>query len=939
MATDDAKLVIELEARIRDFERNFAKANKTANDNWRGIEARGSQAAKKLETTFADATKNISNSLNAPLLGGGIAAAVAAKQIQQLADAWTSAGNKIKAAGINDAMAEAARVDVSDIAQRSRTDFNAVADLYARLTRTGKDLGKSQGEVTVATETVAKALKLTGASAQETESTLVQLGQALGSGRLQGDELRSLLENAPLLARAIGKEFNVTVGELKSLGEQGQLVSGRVFDALVKAAPEISRAFAGTTATISDSFKSLEAAATRFVGQSGQVSAASKIVSGVIGGLANNFDTVASGAVALGAVLASRLIGAGLTPLVASMGVATATSTAGAAALGAVGIAGTRAAGGIVTASMAARALGGAFALLGGVPGAIILGIVSAIGYFSTKANEGGDVSARYAKALDEVRASADRANPAIRETGNAVDEVNRRMAQAPVAQAQAGLDATSRAAETLKIQIAASAVEIEKFSGKNIGADEKARLVELLNRALKDDADAAIQAAAEIERLGRVNPSFEGFFASTAGVLQRLGQIIAQAGAARIALAAAKDGAVSNDAAALARKEQTDLFKAGVQPVAPATDMINADPVIARIKVQRQVALAEMDETKRKIQEKQKAIYEQSLRDGGGLTLDEAGKAAQRIVAAEGAGRRGGGGGSGAEKRNDFDREEASMIRRTRATEAEARAIGLSTFEAAKAEASFRLLDSAQQAGIPITEELGARVDRLAASYATAKLHVEEAAQAVRAMDGLRSTIGDALGSFASDMRRGVDAATAFNNALGRIADRIQSILINKLVEGLFGGTGTSGGGIFGNIFGTLFGVSKLASGGHVRGPGTGTSDSIPALLSNGEFVVRASQAERFAPLLTAINDGKVARFADGGRVGGTIAASGLGKGAGSVTYKNEVTVNVQGGAGTPEQNSDLAAKIGKTMRSQLEAMIDQRMLQHSRAGGMLRR
>ena len=65
---------------------------------------------------------------------------------------------------------------------------------------------------------------------------------------------------------------------------------------------------------------------------------------------------------------------------------------------------------------------------------------------------------------------------------------------------------------------------------------------------------------------------------------------------------------------------------------------------------------------------------------------------------------------------------------------------------------------------------------------------------------------------------------------------------------------------------FTSIFG---FRSGGQVRGPGTSTSDSIPAMLSDGEFVIRAKAAQENLPLLQAINDGRVPRFNTGGLVG----------------------------------------------------------------------
>lgn len=81
--------------------------------------------------------------------------------------------------------------------------------------------------------------------------------------------------------------------------------------------------------------------------------------------------------------------------------------------------------------------------------------------------------------------------------------------------------------------------------------------------------------------------------------------------------------------------------------------------------------------------------------------------------------------------------------------------------------------------------------------------------------------------------------------------------------------------------------GVYGLATGGYIAGPGTGTSDSIPAMLSNGEYVLRSSAVDRVGVgVLNALNAGRVPRFADGGSVGGE-----TGKG---VTFGSSLILNV---------------------------------------------
>jgi len=78
------------------------------------------------------------------------------------------------------------------------------------------------------------AAKLAGASAMESSAAFRQLAQALGSGRLQGDEFRSIAEQVPTILAPIAKELGVTIGELKKFASEGKLTSDVVIRALKK---------------------------------------------------------------------------------------------------------------------------------------------------------------------------------------------------------------------------------------------------------------------------------------------------------------------------------------------------------------------------------------------------------------------------------------------------------------------------------------------------------------------------------------------------------------------------------------------------------------------------------------------------------------------------------------------------------------------------------
>ena len=101
------------------------------------------------------------------------------------------------------------------------------AQLYAALRGTG--IGLQQLEVLFVG--ISNAARLSGAGTQEAQAALLQLKQGLAAGVLQGDELRSVLEQLPAFAQAIAAQLNVNVGQLRKLGSEGKITSDIVFNA------------------------------------------------------------------------------------------------------------------------------------------------------------------------------------------------------------------------------------------------------------------------------------------------------------------------------------------------------------------------------------------------------------------------------------------------------------------------------------------------------------------------------------------------------------------------------------------------------------------------------------------------------------------------------------------------------------------------------------
>lgn len=184
-------------------------------------------------------------------LKGIIAGAFTVEALRRFTMEVAQAGQQIQmyqariAALVGSQQAASAQFDrLYGLSQKLGTELGTSVDVFQRLGQNADALGATNADITRVIETVTKLGKVGGVSAGEMSSGILQLGQALASGRLQGDELRSILENMPPLARAIADGLGVSVGALREMGSTGQLTGEKVFQALLKAGKTADEQFA-----------------------------------------------------------------------------------------------------------------------------------------------------------------------------------------------------------------------------------------------------------------------------------------------------------------------------------------------------------------------------------------------------------------------------------------------------------------------------------------------------------------------------------------------------------------------------------------------------------------------------------------------------------------------------------------------------------------------
>ncbi|MFA2891010.1 tape measure protein [Acinetobacter pittii] len=235
-------------------------------------------------------------------------------------DAYTGLQNRLKLVTNNQAELNKATEDTFRIAQKTHSAWDSVLQVYQRFSDNAKTLNLTMDDTARLTETVSKAVAISGASAEAADAALVQFGQALASGTLRGEELNSVMEQTPALAKAIAQGMGITVGELRSVAAEGKITSQEIVKALKNVQNDVDALFAKTDITIGQSLTLLNNEITKFVGEAGQGSGAAQALSGSIQVLAENLESISYVAILGGTALLTKAIATQVTALNTKLG-------------------------------------------------------------------------------------------------------------------------------------------------------------------------------------------------------------------------------------------------------------------------------------------------------------------------------------------------------------------------------------------------------------------------------------------------------------------------------------------------------------------------------------------------------------------------------------------------------------------------------------------
>ena len=272
--------------------------------------------------------KKSSDSANSSLKGL-IASAVSVAGVMKgldITDNYTNTIARLKM--INDGLQTQAQLNekVFQAAQRSRGNYTEMANAVAKMNLLAGDTFKTNDEAIAFTELLTKSLKVSGASQGEQSSAFLQLTQALAAGKLQGDEFRSIMENAPMVAQAIADFTGKSKGELKEMSAEGTITADIIKNAMFMAADDIESKFSKMPKTFGDTWNLIKNEGINAFGGvmtslNNMLNSANgqALVNGLLQGinlLAAGatwlFDTIAAGGPVVQTVLATAAILAGL---------------------------------------------------------------------------------------------------------------------------------------------------------------------------------------------------------------------------------------------------------------------------------------------------------------------------------------------------------------------------------------------------------------------------------------------------------------------------------------------------------------------------------------------------------------------------------------------------------------------------------------------------
>ena len=239
----------EVNLAVREMEENYRRAAQQEQQATRNIR-QSTQAEQQLNASIRGGNDALDDMVGkAKNLAATIGASVGLKKLIELSDQMTSTTARLNFIVDDGGSVKALEAKIMASAQRSRAAYLDTASAIASMGANAGAAFTSNDELIAFMEQVNKQFVIGGASAQGQAAAMLQLTQAMAAGALRGEELNSILENAPGIARAIEQYMGIAEGSIKSYAEKGAVSATVVKNALLSIADETNAKFNGMAMT------------------------------------------------------------------------------------------------------------------------------------------------------------------------------------------------------------------------------------------------------------------------------------------------------------------------------------------------------------------------------------------------------------------------------------------------------------------------------------------------------------------------------------------------------------------------------------------------------------------------------------------------------------------------------------------------------------------
>lgn len=759
-------LGISIEPRVRGIEKALQRIESQTRGTFNNVRKNAEVGAVGIERAFARADARVgafagSISRNLVPSMSAIVAALGTRQLAQLADTWTDLTSRVNlAAGSMDKGREVMG-RLSEMARRTYSSLEKTAESFISNSSALKELGYSTSQQLDYTEALNNALVISAAKGQRAETVMNALAKAMAGGKLQGENLNTVIQQGGRVAEALAAGLGVGVNRLRDLGAAGKITSRDVFSALTSQMEQLRIEAEAMPATIADGAQLLRNAMLEYVGKADSAAGISAKVSQALVIMADNFDKTADAGLQLAGIIAGALIGRSLIGLTQRLALSTTALVSFTRAL---------------TAARSVAGLSAAMTGLGAVagPAGMIIGgaVVASLIAFSSRSDDAAASARTYAEALEEVRSKAAEAADAIEKTADAIDSKAINVLSGGLKEGAADLANT---VDTIRTEIAMT-VAIFRSLDLPIVTDEQLSQLDALAAGLNVTHESAAETEQKLYALANSNPHFQKLADDLSPLLERIRDAIAAVDLLQTKLDTAT------------RDPRIDAYRSYGESRQAARELERAANEYEREQLRR----ASLTKDALALEQEIAKVRLAAEKEGVKLSEERLTKIAKANLAGDAARSAEG---RTKERASEFERLSKNIEKSTRAMMAENDAVrGLDptmadfTLRLEKARIETELLMAAQEDGLPITAALRANIERLAAAYAAASAESgqiasiqDKSAKAAESRMGslvdLAAEFGQRMGAaFAEPLREGEYFFDRIAKLIGELGDMLTS-------------------------------------------------------------------------------------------------------------------------------------------------------------------